>query len=128
MSLQNSANSKGQFAEKKNRQIVLHVRQIGFRQIVSQQIVSNLLQIAEYLAAIQTCIKKYRFVLPYELKSIYNELPVVNTIKDLGIMVSDNLSWDKHIQSKVIAARKSFQFLIPLSNQNSGLISGNVLP
>ena len=40
-----------------------------------------------------------------------NELPVVNTIKDLGIMVSDNLSWDKHIQSKLIAARKSFQFL-----------------
>ena len=40
-----------------------------------------------------------------------NELPVVNTIKDLGIMVSDNLSWDKHIQTKLIAARKSFQFL-----------------
>ena len=40
-----------------------------------------------------------------------NELPVVNTIKDLGIMVSDYLSWDKHIQSKLIAARKSFQFL-----------------
>ena len=38
-------------------------------------------------------------------------LPVVNTIKDLGIMVSDNLSWDKHIQSKLIAARKSVQFL-----------------
>ena len=40
-----------------------------------------------------------------------NELPVVNTIKDLGIMVSDNLFWDKHIQTKLIAARKSFQFL-----------------
>ena len=40
-----------------------------------------------------------------------NELPVVNTIKDLGIIVFDNLYWDKHIQTKLIAARKSFQFL-----------------
>ena len=40
-----------------------------------------------------------------------NELQVVNTIKDLGIMVSDNLFWDKHIQTKLIAARKAFQFL-----------------
>ena len=40
-----------------------------------------------------------------------NELPVVNAIKDLGIMVSDNLSWDKHIQTKLIAARNFFQFL-----------------
>ena len=39
-----------------------------------------------------------------------NELPVVNTVKDLGTIVSDNLSWDKHIQTKIIAARKSFQF------------------
>ena len=42
-----------------------------------------------------------------------NELPVVNTIKARGIMVSDNLSWDNHIQTKLIAARKSFQFLKP---------------
>ena len=40
MSLQNSANSKGQFAEK-IRQIVFHVRQIGCRQNVFRQIVRN---------------------------------------------------------------------------------------
>ena len=40
-----------------------------------------------------------------------NESPIVNTIEDLGIIVSDNLSWDKHIQTKLIVARKSFHFL-----------------
>ena len=40
-----------------------------------------------------------------------NESPIVNTIEDLGIMVSDNLSWDKHFQTKLIVARKSFHFL-----------------
>ena len=40
MSLQNSANSMGQFSEK-IRNIVLHVRQIGFQQSVFWQIVPN---------------------------------------------------------------------------------------
>ena len=37
-----------------------------------------------------------------------NEIPVVYTIKNSGITISDNLSWDKHIQTKLIADRKFF--------------------
>ena len=40
-----------------------------------------------------------------------NENPIVNCIKDLGIYVQSSTSWKGHIQAKLVAARKSFQFL-----------------
>ena len=45
MYLQSSANSKEQFAEKKIRQIVLHVRQIGFRQRVPNPSIQRHMQV-----------------------------------------------------------------------------------
>ena len=33
-----------------------------------------------------------------------NKLPIVETFKVLGVMISDSLSWDKHIQTNLIAA------------------------
>ena len=52
-----------------------------------------------------------------------NELQVVNVIKDLGIFISDNLSWDEHIQSKLLAARKSFHFLKRNIPQNVSILT-----
>ena len=40
-----------------------------------------------------------------------NEIPIANCIKDLGIHVQSSISWKSHIQEKLVAARKSFQFL-----------------
>ena len=40
-----------------------------------------------------------------------NEIPIVNCIKDLGIHVQSSISWKSHIQAKLVAARKSFEFL-----------------
>ena len=39
------------------------------------------------------------------------EIPIANCIKDLGIHVQSSISWKSHIQAKLVAARKSFQFL-----------------
>ena len=33
-----------------------------------------------------------------------NKLPIVKTFKVLGVMISDSLSWDKHIQTNLFAA------------------------
>ena len=40
-----------------------------------------------------------------------NIIPSVDSIKDLGIIISNNISWDNHIQNKLVAARKAYQFL-----------------
>ena len=40
-----------------------------------------------------------------------NIIPTVDSIKDLGIIISNNISWDIHIQNKLVAARKAYQFL-----------------
>ena len=40
-----------------------------------------------------------------------NEIPIVNCIKDTGTYVQSSISWKGHIQSKLVAARRCFQFL-----------------
>ena len=46
---------------------------------------------------------------PLLLKS--NVIPTVDSIKDTGFIISDNITWDNHIQNKLIAALKAYQFL-----------------
>ena len=38
-------------------------------------------------------------------------VPTVDSIKDLGITISNNITWDNHIQKKLVAARKAYHFL-----------------
>ena len=40
-----------------------------------------------------------------------SEIPIVNGIKDLGFYVQSSISLKGHIQARLVAARKSFQFL-----------------
>ena len=40
-----------------------------------------------------------------------NDLPVVDNIKDLGFLITHNLSWNSHIDHKLATARKIFGFL-----------------
>ena len=40
-----------------------------------------------------------------------DEITIVNCVKDLGIYGQISISWKGHIQAKLRAARKSFQFL-----------------
>ena len=40
-----------------------------------------------------------------------NIVPTVDSIKDLGITISNIITWDNHIQKKLVAARKAYHFL-----------------
>ena len=38
-------------------------------------------------------------------------VPTIDSIKDLGITISNKIKWDNHIQKKLVAARKAYHFL-----------------
>ena len=38
-------------------------------------------------------------------------VPTADSIKDLGIIITNNITWDNHIQKKLVAARKAYHFL-----------------
>ena len=40
-----------------------------------------------------------------------NVAPTVDSFENLGITISNNITWDNHIQKKLVAARKAYHFL-----------------
>ena len=40
-----------------------------------------------------------------------NVIPTVESIKDVGIIISYNTTWNNHIQNKLVAAGKAYHFL-----------------